>query len=129
MKNTEPKIIFVSINKSYGLLSKGKIVKGRETLYECVRKYWYLNSTKKAKEADYIAGVFHGVVQGIYKNSQNWKLVKDMKELHDDDEVKENLSYLERYALDKREEVAEKSIQEKYLGTGFRLLFPVGYNF
>lgn len=129
-KVSSEKIIFVSINVTYARLSKGIILKGRENLYECIRKYWRLKaSIEKVKEADYIAGVFYGEIKGIYKNFPDWKLVKDIKEFQDDEEVKEHPSYLERYALAHKEEAAECFIREKYIGKSFRLYGSVGYNF
>lgn len=127
-QKSSEKVVFFSINISYDRLSNGVIVKGRENLYECIRKYWKLNPDKVA-EADYIAGVFHGEIKGIYKNFPDWKLVKDIEEFQDDDEVKEYPEYLGRYALAHREEVAECFIQEKYIGKSFRLYGSVGYNF
>ncbi|MBD5407196.1 MAG: hypothetical protein K2M50_07810 [Treponemataceae bacterium] len=127
-KESSEKIVFVCISKSYARLSEGIILKGRDNLYECIRKYWKIKPCK-ANKADYIAGVFHGEIQGIYKNFPDWKLVKDIKEFQDDEEVKEHPSFLERYALAHKEEAAECFIQKKYIGKSFRLYGSVGYNF
>ena len=42
------KVIFVCINKSYEKLSKGIKIKGRESPYDCVRKYWPIKDVEKA---------------------------------------------------------------------------------
>lgn len=127
-KTSSEKIAFFSINISYARLSSGVIIKGRENLYECIRKYWKLNPDK-ASEADYIAGVFHREIKGIYKNFPDWKLVRDIEEFQDDEEVKKSPKYLERYALAHKKEDAEDLIKEKYIGKEFRLYGSVGYNF
>lgn len=129
-KTSSEKIVFFSINISYARLSSGVIIKGRENLYECIRKYWRLKkSIEKVIEADYIAGVFHGEIKGIYKNFPDWKLVRDIEEFQDDEEVNKCPKYLERYALAHEKEDAEDLIKEKYIGKEFRLYGSVGYNF
>ncbi|MBB5218724.1 hypothetical protein HNP77_001093 [Treponema rectale] len=40
------KVMFVCINKSFEKFSNGIIVKGRESLYECTRKYWPVNISR-----------------------------------------------------------------------------------
>ena len=126
------KILYLCItNAFYG---KGKFCKKRKNTYECTRKYWNLRNLKKASEAEYIVGVAKGEIKGIYKRTEDWKLVQDMPDLLNDDEVKENPKNLKRYAftgidipLDSEE---GKSIISEYKKNPFRFYGNVGhYNY
>ncbi|MBD5427744.1 MAG: hypothetical protein HDR39_00180 [Treponema sp.] len=103
------KVLFVCISKSYKRLG----TEGRENLFECTRKYWKLDK-QRAERADYVAGVYKGVVEAIYKNS-SWQQVGNMKEIRNDPEVKVNKDYLSRFALTEKIE-AEQNVKERYVG-------------
>ena len=75
------KVLFVCISKSYERLG----TKGRENLFECTRKYWELDKQREER-ADYVAGVYKGVVEAIYKNS-SWQQVGNMKDIKNDPDV------------------------------------------
>lgn len=91
-------IMYVCINQS--ALKVGQ-VKGRENYYECIRKYWELNEAnlKKAKQVDYVAGVFNGIVLDIYK-PRKWDIVRNFPDMLEDFEVKKNPKYLNCYAFE-----------------------------
>ena len=89
------KLLYLCITKAYNGVSNFK----RKDIYDCTRKYWNLNSLSKANEADYIVGVAKGVIKGIFKKTEPWKLVKDILELQNDAELRENPEYRYRYAF------------------------------
>lgn len=106
------KIIYVCINRTYEAFSRGIRTKGRETLYECTRKYWPVDLAK-ANQADYIAGVYKGIVQKLYKRTEDWRPVSSFKEFAEDAEIKENPKLLNRYAFTGVE--AEQSVEATYI--------------
>ncbi len=122
------KIVFVCINRTYRQFSSGIRVKGRESLYECTRKYWPLDPNR-ANEAEYVAGVCNGIIKTIYKRTENWKSVRAFAEFFDDAEVKADSSLLNRYAFTGIE--AETEIKEKYINTRMpgRFYGIVSYNY
>lgn len=122
------KIIYVCINRTYHDFMKGKKPKGRESLYECTRKYWSVN-LNRANQAEYVAGVCGGIVRTIYKKKGDWQLVSTFKEFKDDEELKEHPEYLSRYAFIGDE--AEKEIKEKYIEKPMQRRFfgRVTYNY
>lgn len=122
------KIIFVCINRTYPTFMHGKIVKGRESLYECTRKYWPVDPLK-ANRAEYIAGVCDGIIKTIYKRTQNWRPVSSFREFADDAEIAENPKLLGRYAFTGIE--ANQEIKDKYIRKGMpgRFYGIVAYNY
>lgn len=123
------KIIYVCINRTYEAFSRGIRAKGRETLYECTRKYWPVDLFK-ANKAEYIAGVCHGIIRTLCKRTEPWKPVSSFKEFADDTEIKENLNLLNRYAFTGVE--AEQEMKDKYIGTRMHDRFRgniVAYNY
>ena len=106
------KIVFVCINKSYERLSRGIIIKGRENLYQCTRKYWPIDIVK-ANNSEYVAGVYKGIVKTLFKKTDIWKPVRSFKDFLDDDEIKENPTLLNRYAFTGIE--AEQNVARKYI--------------
>ena len=106
------KIVYVCITKSHDSMG---YIKGRENVYECTRKYWKLDPLK-ANRADYVAGVSHGVIKGIFKNTSGWKSCRSFLEFYDDAEVHEHPEYMtERFAFEGVE--AEEDIQQLFLNT------------
>lgn len=98
------KVIFVCINQSYEKLIDGKIVKGRENAYECVRKYWPIKDVEKANEADFILGCREmKIVAVCKKDARGWRKISEDSELKEefknDDEMKTNFRYWSRYAF------------------------------
>ena len=71
----------------------------RRSVYDCTRKYWNLRSLNKASQAEFIVGLANGEIKGIFTKTDNWKLVKDMPELLNDEEVSKNPEYKLRYAF------------------------------
>lgn len=67
------KLLLVSLNKSYDQ-SKAEGVYKRTDLYECTRKYWYLNK-QRADKADYILGIYKGIVKIVIKPTTEWEPV------------------------------------------------------
>lgn len=67
------RLLLVSLNQSYDQ-SKAEGVYKRSDLYEATRKYWYL-SKKRADKADYILGVYKGVVKIVIKPTSDWQPV------------------------------------------------------
>ena len=125
------KIIFVCINKSFERFSSGIIIKGRENLYQCTRKYWPVKLWK-ANEAEYIGGVSKGIIKSIYRQTDAWKPVRSFSEFLTDAEIIENPSLLNRYAFTGIE--APQSIRAKYIGSKIPQEFRfygniVSYNF
>ncbi len=108
------KIIYVCINKTYQAFSMGARPKGRETLYECTRKYWPVDPFK-ANQAEYIAGVYKGIIQTLYKRTEKWRVVSSFKEFVNDAEVKENPNLLNRYAFTGVD--AEQTMKDRYIET------------
>ena len=92
------KIMYVCINVSATKIGERK---GRENLYQCIRKYWELNgeNLQKAKQTDYVAGVFNGFIVDMFR-PQKWDIVKNFSDMKDDDEVKKNHKYLSFYAFE-----------------------------
>ena len=126
------KILYLCITNAF--YDKGKFCNKRKTTYECTRKYWNLRNLQKASEAEYIVGVAKGKIEGIYKKTEDWKLVQDMPELLNDDEVKENPKYLKRYAFTgeeiSRDSKEGKAIISEYEKNPFRFYGNVGhYNY
>ncbi len=64
------RLILVNLNKSYDQSDAEGIYK-RDTLYESARKYWYLNKNR-ADKADYILGVYKGIVKIVIKPTGKW---------------------------------------------------------
>lgn len=89
------KILYLCITKAYNGIEKFN----RKDIYDCTRKYWNLTSLSKATEADYIVGVAKGIIKGIFKRTEAWKLVKDMPEFENDAKLKEHPEYKLRYAF------------------------------
>ena len=58
-------IIAFNISKTYDLLINGK--GDRSSIYDCTRHYWANVKKEKAELADYVLGVAHGVVVGVFK--------------------------------------------------------------
>lgn len=134
-------VVFVNITQSYGTLSRRKKnglspVKGRENVYECTRKYWKL-SKARADNADYIAGVFKNddgtwTIKSVceFADGKKWQRVRDCPDLADDEEVRENPDYLERFAFSGKKPSPE--VQHRYVGMCVDFSFgmnPVRYNF
>ena len=119
------KIIFVSLNVSYPAFKKGA---GRENLYECTRKYWRVNK-KKAREPDYIAGVYKGNVISFYKiKKDSWKQVSEQLEMMKERELLEHPEYVSRYSVES-ENGEKEAIELKSKYPSFRLYGSVGYNY
>lgn len=89
------KILYLCITKAYN--KKGDFK--RPNVYECTRKFWALNSLRKAKEAEIIVGVANGKIKGIFKKTVDWQMVKDIPELQNDEELKAHPDYQTRYAF------------------------------
>lgn len=64
------KLLLVSLNRSYDQ-NKAEGVYKRTDLYECTRKYWYLNK-QRADKADYILGIYKGIVKAVIKPTTEW---------------------------------------------------------
>ena len=113
------KIMYVCINRSVENIGK---VKGRENIFQCIRKYWKMSETdfEKAKEADYVAGVVDGLIYEICK-PHNWDLVMNFPDMKDDDEVIKNPNIRYRYAF--VAEPASEEIRKQYLGKKFNKSF------
>lgn len=58
-------ILLVSLNQSYNQ-TKAKGVYKRNDIYESTRKYWKI-CREKAKQIDYVLGVYKGVVRCVIK--------------------------------------------------------------
>ncbi len=132
------KVIFVCINKSYGKLEKGEKVVGRETVYDCVRKYWPIKDVEKANEADFVCGVYNKLIVAVFKmDKHGWKKIDEndelMKEFENDDEVKEFPKLLSRYALPSKK--GDEVKNSPYLGKirpeecKFNQMVVVTYNY
>lgn len=67
------RLLLVSINQSYDQ-SKAEGIYKRPDLYECTRKYWYLRKSR-ADKADYILGIYKGIVQIVIKPTTQWQPV------------------------------------------------------
>lgn len=132
------KVIFVCINKSYGKLTDGEKVVGRETVYDCVRKYWPIKNVEKANEADFVCGVFNKMIVAVFKmDKHGWKKISDDRDLSEefknDDEVKKCPELLSRYALPSRK--GDEVKDSPYLGKirpeecKFNQMVVVTYNY
>ena len=108
------KIMFVCISASFQGKPGFEDRKGKA--YECTQKYWELkgDALLKAKEADYICGTSNCIIEGVYKNTSGWKLVREFKEMKNDPEVRANDGYLNRYAFTGEKAPAE--IWNRYVG-------------
>lgn len=129
------KVIFVCINKSYEKLSKGIKIKGRESPYDCVRKYWPIKDVEKANEADFILGVCHKEIVAVCKmDERGWRKISEDSQLingfKNDAEIIECPNLLSRYAFSG--EIVDDS---PYLGMeipseyGFNQSRTVTYNY
>ena len=64
------RLLLVNLNKSYDQ-SKAEGEYKRADLYEAARKYWYL-SKKRADKADFVLGVYKGIVKIVIKPTSDW---------------------------------------------------------
>ncbi len=64
------RLLLVSLNRSYDQHRAGGVY-ARPNIYECARKYWYLDK-KRADMADYVLGVYKGVVRVVIKPTSKW---------------------------------------------------------
>ncbi len=124
------KIMYLCITNSYN----GKKGFDRKNVYDCTRKYWDIKDLPKAEEAEYIVGVANKKIEGIYKNISGWKLVKDMPELINDNEVKNYPKHLSNYAFSGEEETSENvkiEIEKDYIEHPFQFnqAHRIHYNF
>lgn len=71
--NKGERLLLVNLNKSYDQ-SKAEGVYKRSDIYEATRKYWYL-SKKRADKADFILGVYKGIVKIVLKPTSEWQPV------------------------------------------------------
>lgn len=118
------KIMFVCISASFQGRPGFEDRKGKA--YECTQKYWELkgDALLKAKEAHYICGTSQCIIEGVYKNTSGWKLVREFKEMKNDPEVVgfsydgnrygPHHEYLDRYAFTGEKAPAE--IWNRYVG-------------
>ncbi len=60
-------IIAFNISKTYDLLINCK--GDRDSIYDCTRHYWANVNKEKAELAEYVFGVAHGKVVGVFKPS------------------------------------------------------------
>lgn len=67
------RLLLVSLNKTYDQ-SKAEGVYKREDLYEAVRKYWRV-SKQRADKADYVLGIYKGIVMVVLKPTCEWQPV------------------------------------------------------
>lgn len=67
------RLVLVNLNKSYDQIKAEGVYK-RSDLYEAARKYWHLNK-KRADKADYLLGVYKGVVVIVIKPTGEWQPV------------------------------------------------------
>jgi len=133
------KVIFVCINWSYDNLLKDKKIRGRETVYDCVRKYWEIENVEKANKADFILGVYDHIVAAVFKmDKRGWRKISEDSELKEefknDDEMKTHSEYYSRYAFSS-EKPAEPLKNSPYLGKmiprefWFSKIVTVTYNY
>ena len=124
-------VMFINITQSYRTL-KSKVVKGRENVYECTRKYWMIRNRARANKANYIVGVADGIVRGVYEFADRlkWKKARYCTELSNDEELRENPEYREYFAFSGKE--AALDVQQRYVGKKIDFSFgnnPIIYNF
>ena len=69
------RLLLVSLNKTYDQ-SMAEGVYRRESLYEAVRKYWRV-SKQRADKADYVLGIYKGIVMVVLKPTSEWQPVHE----------------------------------------------------
>ena len=107
------KALLFSINVSYENMLKGKYPVARKSLLDCVQKYWKINP-ERANNADFVFGIYKNEIKAVAKILKPWKRVSEYIQegyFKDDDELKENPSYYDRYAF-----VGESIEDSPYLG-------------
>ena len=71
--NKGERLLLVNLNKSFDQ-SKAEGVYKRSEPLEAIRKYWYL-SKKRADKADFVLGVYKGIVKIVLKPTSEWQPV------------------------------------------------------
>lgn len=71
--NKGERLLLVNLNKSFDQ-SKAEGVYKRSEPLEAIWKYWYL-SKKKADKADFVLGVYKGIVKIVLKPTSEWQPV------------------------------------------------------
>lgn len=64
------RLLLVNLNRTYRQ-AQAEGVYVRPNIYECARKYWYLDKNR-ADKADYVLGVYRGVVRVVIKPTSAW---------------------------------------------------------
>lgn len=68
------RLLLVNLNRTYRLAQAEGDCR-RPDIYECARKYWSLNK-RRADRADYVLGVYRGVVRVVIKPASPWQPVR-----------------------------------------------------
>lgn len=95
------KAVLLSINVSYENMLNKKYPVARKTLLDCVQKYWKIDP-ERANTADFVFGIYKNEIKAVAKITKPWKRVFEyIREgyFKEDDELKENPSYYDRYAF------------------------------
>ncbi len=86
------KLLLVSLNKTY-LQKNVRGVYVRKNIYEATRGYWTVNKSR-ADNAEYILGVYKGIVRLVIKPTSEWKLATH------DDNGNQFIGKRKRYCID-----------------------------